>query len=837
MKLKFFFAVMCGVILIAGNSSSQDVPDWVWKSPMTKVYPTGEYTELPPSTPNQLTYQNPNTTTRVVNQNGQYFVLPPNVRPFPDAATQSEVDADNMAGNTQVMYCSWNSWLSPTFFGCGFAYTNNGGTSWTGARSTFSPNSGDPGPIIWPAGSSWPGRLGLSVIQGFGHSDNGGSTWTFDQNYSGGSSFDKNLSDVDDISGSPFFGRAYTVWTYFSTNRIYISYSTNGGVNWTVGVPISPVPVSGHHHQGCDVEVGPGGVVYVVWANCLTNGQNSTEDFLGFAKSTDGGVTWTGVTDNAVDINGIRTSNLFNGIRANGFPRIAVDHTGGSRNGWIYVTLAEKNIAPATDVADVTLCRSTNGGTSWTHTRVNQDAPANGKFQYFPDVDVASDGSVCISYYDQRNTTSPVTEYWLSRSLDGGNTWTDVAASDHTFTPAPIPGLAGGYQGDYTGITTAAGKVWPFWADNSSGVYQVWTVGITIGPPPANDVIVGPFLSFPSMFVAGTAYNIRSRVTNGGTNGQTNLPMRFIINGVVTATNTIPSLPPSAIDSTTFSWTPSVQGTYTLKIASGAPVDENRLNDTVTATVQVLPQGTINSQTQLCRNGLNIVIPALGNAAPDSIVVNIANAFNVVDVNVRLDTVIHTWVSDLAFNLRRGAANVTFVSGVGGSGDNFIQCKLDDSAATPITSGSAPFTGTWRPTSPLTPLNGQPVNGSWVLQISDLVAGDSGFLRAWCIQVTYQTLVGGIQTTEIPNYYSLSQNYPNPFNPSTTIRFSVPKNTNVTLKVYDVLGKEVAVLVNELKQAGFHTVDFDASHLASGIYFYKIEAGDFNSVKKMILVK
>ncbi len=839
MKRKLFFTILCGIFLVSANIISQDVPDYVWKSPMTKVYPTGEYSNLPPTTQNQLTYQNPNTTTRIVNEGGQYMVLPPNIRPFPSPATQSEVDAANMRGNTQVMYISWNSWQSPTFFGCGFAFSNNGGTSWTGNVSTTSPNSGDPGPWIWSTGTPWAGRLGLSYITGAGFSTNNGATWGGHVGYTPAGGFDKNLSAVDDITGSPFLGRAYTVWSNLSAgvNRIYISFTTDGGATWSAGVAMSPVPSGGHHHQGCDVEVGPGGVVHVIWGNCTTNGQNSTEDFLGYARSTDGGVTWVGVTDNAVDINGIRSSNLFNGIRANGFPRLAIDNTGGSRNGWIYVTLAEKTIAPATDVADVTLCRSTNNGAAWTHTKVNQDAAGNGKFQYFPDVDVASDGSVCISYYDQRLTTSPVTQFWMSRSLDGGNSWVDVQVSDHSFTPSPIPGLAGGYQGDYTGITTAAGKVWPFWADNSSGIYQIWTEGITIGPPPANDVIVGPFLSLPAQFTVGTPHNIRGRLANGGTNGQTSLPVRFSVNGVIQTTNTIPSLPPAAVDSTTFSWTPGAQGTFTLRIFSGAAVDENRANDTITTVVTVLPSGTINTQQQFCRNGLNIVIPGIGNALPDSIVLNIANAFNVVDVNVRLDTVIHTWDSDLSFNLRRGAANVDFVSAVGGSGDNFIQCKLDDSASTLISSGAPPFTGTWRPTGSLTALNGQPVNGSWILLISDLVAGDSGFLRAWCIQVTYQTLVGGIQTTEIPNYYSLAQNYPNPFNPSTSIKFSVPKPSNVLLKVYDILGKEVATLVNELRQPGFHTVDFDASQLASGIYFYRIEAGDYNAVKKMMLVK
>jgi len=88
-----------------------------------------------------------------------------------------------------------------------------------------------------------------------------------------------------------------------------------------------------------------------------------------------------------------------------------------------------------------------------------------------------------------------------------------------------------------------------------------------------------------------------------------------------------------------------------------------------------------------------------------------------------------------------------------------------------------------------------------------------------------------------PLSFSLEQNYPNPFNPSTTIEYSIPQNSLVTLKVYDVLGREVATLVNEQNEAGKHTVEFDASKLNSGVYFYKIESGNFIETKKMILVK
>lgn len=90
---------------------------------------------------------------------------------------------------------------------------------------------------------------------------------------------------------------------------------------------------------------------------------------------------------------------------------------------------------------------------------------------------------------------------------------------------------------------------------------------------------------------------------------------------------------------------------------------------------------------------------------------------------------------------------------------------------------------------------------------------------------------------ELPTDFSLSQNYPNPFNPSTKIEFSIPKQSNVSLKVYDVLGREVSQLINSELQAGLHSVNFDASGLSTGIYFYKIEAGNFTEVKKMSLLK
>ncbi len=89
----------------------------------------------------------------------------------------------------------------------------------------------------------------------------------------------------------------------------------------------------------------------------------------------------------------------------------------------------------------------------------------------------------------------------------------------------------------------------------------------------------------------------------------------------------------------------------------------------------------------------------------------------------------------------------------------------------------------------------------------------------------------------VPVEYALSQNYPNPFNPTTKINFALPKSGLVTMKVYDILGKEVATLVNEVKNAGSYSVDFNASNLTSGMYFYKVSVNGFSDVKKMLLLK
>jgi hypothetical protein len=100
------------------------------------------------------------------------------------------------------------------------------------------------------------------------------------------------------------------------------------------------------------------------------------------------------------------------------------------------------------------------------------------------------------------------------------------------------------------------------------------------------------------------------------------------------------------------------------------------------------------------------------------------------------------------------------------------------------------------------------------------------------------TVPTGIQnTSSIADGYKLSQNYPNPFNPSTSISFDVKNKGLVSLKVFDILGNEVATLVNEDLNTGSYSIIFDASAYTSGVYFYELQSGSFRDVKKMLLVK
>jgi hypothetical protein len=199
------------------------------------------------------------------------------------------------------------------------------------------------------------------------------------------------------------------------------------------------------------------------------------------------------------------------------------------------------------------------------------------------------------------------------------------------------------------------------------------------------------------------------------------------------------------------------------------------------------------------------------------------------------------------------------VGGVYISSDNGVNWTLSQSitwVTSLITIGSNIFAGSygdgvWRSTNSgnsWTQINDGLSSGAYyVLSLgadNQYIFAGTGASSIWR-RPLFQVVTDAEEETNLqPEEFSLSQNYPNPFNPSTTIRYSIPASLNpskggtlVTLKVYDVLGNEVATLVNEEKPAGSYEVEFSASQLSSGIYFNKLQVGSFIETKKMILMK
>ena len=149
-----------------------------------------------------------------------------------------------------------------------------------------------------------------------------------------------------------------------------------------------------------------------------------------------------------------------------------------------------------------------------------------------------------------------------------------------------------------------------------------------------------------------------------------------------------------------------------------------------------------------------------------------------------------------------------------------------------------PFAGAFTPT----------VAGQWATKIIPMPAGTNkvrfmaktGYGNNLYIDNITSGLItglGGNTLSFTPEKYELAQNFPNPFNPTTKISYSIPHQGLVTLKIYDVLGKEVMTLVNEQKSIGNYEVTFDGANMSSGAYFYRLEAGSFKDIKRMVLIK
>jgi len=476
------------VSIFSTNLFSQEAQDndKIWSKVFTDQNTIGNYD------PNYK-WDAPASETKTYLFSGSGVTIEPNFRPFPTTnSTQSELSVDVAPFSENIVFASANTtnWPVSTLYGTGVYWTLDGGQTWGGGDiPPFGSNSGDPASAIGNNGYFYENYINNSSGQGISVSTNNGATWS---NHTvapnPGSLADKNHMMVDKMPGSPYVDRIYVTWTDFggaNNNDVVLRYSSNDGVSWTTSRNLSTSLNAGSHSQGANVQTGPNGEVYVAFA--IYDAWPGGEDAIGFAKSTDGGDTWTSsriygaLTPNGNFNFGIRGSLKPTSIRVSSFPSMAVDRTSGN----IYITWPQRGVAPAGSDPDVVMIKSTDGGTTWTSpVRVNDDAVSNGKDQYYPWLTVdQSTGQLLFVFYDSRNINNDSSSVWMASSYDEGTTFNNFEVSEQPFKPKPIPGLAGGYQGDYIGIAALNDAAYPYWMDDRTGNYQGWMSVVTFGPP------------------------------------------------------------------------------------------------------------------------------------------------------------------------------------------------------------------------------------------------------------------------------------------------------------------------------------------------------------------
>ena len=208
------------------------------------------------------------------------------------------------------------------------------------------------------------------------------------------------------------------------------------------------------------------------------------------------------------------------------------------------------------------------------------------------------------------------------------------------------------------------------------------------------------------------------------------------------------------------------------------------------------------------------------------------------NIAIEIDSVDFPEDPALALSIVHAGYTDTLVQGLSRGGADFLKTVFADSAAVSIADGTPPFTGEFAPSRPLSPYIGRDATGSYILQIINHSPDRSGILQGWGIALDIATVFtsAAAGSDEIPGRLQLFQNFPNPFNPQTTIRFAIPRRSRVTLTLFTPLGQQIASLLDGEEEAGYHQVRRDGTSLATGVYFYRLQAGRYVETKKLLLL-
>jgi hypothetical protein len=352
-------------------------------------------------------------------------------------------------------------------------FSTDGGNTWFDGNSPLAlNNNGDPVVAFSTNGCAYHASLGpLHTIQ-IASTTDFGMTWRSTTSVDPGQGYNDKPHIAADVSGI-WPQNVYAAWmTGQNGGPIVVSRSTNEGVAWTDGHVLA---IQGDARgQGAHISIGPNGEVYIVWAEYVES--SLAETGIGFAKSTNGGVTYSNPSS-ILDVSGIRQENdqgipQLNNTRAASFPYMDVDRSNGQRRGWIYVVYP----ALAGGQADIFLDRSSDGGSSWGgHVRVNGDDVQSGKWQWMSSVAVDPfNGEIFVSYYSMDQVGQNfLTNRYLANSTDGGQSFSRMIVSDGTFNWQGNQG--GTFAGDYYETAAYQGRVWTTWSipDPNSGPMSI----------------------------------------------------------------------------------------------------------------------------------------------------------------------------------------------------------------------------------------------------------------------------------------------------------------------------------------------------------------------------
>lgn len=413
----------------------------------------------------------------------------PDVPVTTESSHQSENSIVANPNNSSNVLNSNNSGNWPnttTFYGADRLKSDDAGLTWGGSiQGPVGGNQGDPVALINMNGRYFINYIDNQYGQTAAWSDDNGATWS-SAKISNGSMFnilDKNHMWVDNSPTSPFNGYLFCGW--MESNNIQVSRSITNGTSWEPKINISLATSAGSHNQGINFKTGPDGEAYAAWS--VYDNWPGDEKAIGFAKSLDGGITWLPAARVLNNIKGVRTSGVPQNQRVNSFPSMACDISNSPYRGTIYIVwpnIGVPGINTGTG-SDIYMIKSTDEGATWsTPIKVNQDPAGQGKTHYMSWIACdQANGQLAVVYYDNRNVNNNQCETWMSWSQDGGDTWEEMKVSDVSWTPSPIPGMAGGYMGDYLGIDIYNGKVYPCWTDNRLGYAMTYVSPIDLHIP------------------------------------------------------------------------------------------------------------------------------------------------------------------------------------------------------------------------------------------------------------------------------------------------------------------------------------------------------------------